>query len=518
MISGSSTLCCCNIAVYTAFFRQVPFFMTTSVSAFTTLLLSKSGSDGRFKSLNLAARPGRRRLNQYRSGPWIHKLPVFPPLGIQTINKEAITKIDNSWSFGTTQLLAKITYQRQTDLESTVFRASRMERRIPVYALPWFQRSIWWTIASSVSQDVQSATEPQREVLSTRSKDNPPITLRPPGQEALLMHLLPTEIILLIGSLLPTSGQIALGHTCRRLHSTFSTGVEDLFDRHHSSSETLARLQDQKVYKQIIKKSRFTYYFCNGCLTQHKSSDSSIQNLREPANARRCLKHEGMLWICPSKIWSYEETIGNHRRFSAADHKRPINQTPVDSLCTCKQHFYRNFDGLGVSAFPIKVFSNDTRITLIALFRALKLIHLRVCPHISISDSFVFSCFDAKCTRTFTMPELVCTCRFCRFPDFPEERACRKCSTLIRFRKYHNDAADSITIFLVVVKILDKEYLDFKNGLPWKNLVSSPSEVQRLKQEWIGYSDCLMKESGLGLQILSPDRDPLSSGYISVKR
>lgn len=194
---------------------------------------------------------------------------------------------------------------------------------------------------------------------------NSQTTLDFPSEDTATLLLLPTELLLLIASVLPDSSAVALTQSCQRFRYTFSMNVENLFDRFHSSSESTTRLCDQKIYKAIIHRSRLNdawpdstscqpqRYYRNACRIEHDRKDFSMPSWSAPADERRCLKDEGLLWNCPLSIWSYEEAIsqaGDCNELYCYTH----SQSDIHGLRVCKEHSYTNFYGIGIR-FPIDV-------------------------------------------------------------------------------------------------------------------------------------------------------------------
>ncbi|KAI4170344.1 MAG: hypothetical protein LQ348_007127 [Seirophora lacunosa] len=324
------------------------------------------------------------------------------------------------------------------------------------------------------------------------------------------LSLLPTELCLLIVQHLPQSGVIALSHTCRRFYNMAPVRVEDLFDRHHSPSETRQRRLDQVEYRKLNckryseglgdtdakrKGNRRKGYHCGPCAMEHGRHRFSLAALNGRASRRRCLIHEGLLWICPLKVWTYQDLdpfIHDPRTFTGGG-------------CRCGQHFttiaaipiyHSNRPGGDISynrivqAFPICAFWSQAHVSRHVVGSLLKDRHLRICPHTSLSDRRIRNDgFSEACTRTFGDASSIpndCGCQVCRRQRPDPARTCERCSTKWQFRlQRRRDDSTELALWLLVSRVVSQPGMG-GHIVPhdWKNLVFAPSEIKRLKEEW----------------------------------
>ena len=124
---------------------------------------------------------------------------------------------------------------------------------------------------------------------------------------------LPTELILMIAGHLDPSSKWALTTTCTELHL------------HISPSETKIILGECIRTAKILQQPQYTFItlctmeggclchyrlFCSRCVRfLHTSRFSDFARGQSPLT-RECIDHEGKVWLCPLKRWSY---INVHR-------------------------------------------------------------------------------------------------------------------------------------------------------------------------------------------------------------
>ena len=342
------------------------------------------------------------------------------------------------------------------------------------------------------------------------------------------LQTLPPELFLHTARLLPGSGIVALGHTCRSFYCMLPVHISDLFDRFHSPSESEERLLDQEEYLHIINTDEFEevqsptewirheLYFCHSCGTEHAATEFSIAALGEPSSKRRCLKYEGFLWICPEQIWSYSKVA------SFIEKPSYFPRGP----CVCGQHYTtllrstnssEKFFNLVVQAFPLKTFETPSCIDWVTINDILAYRHLRICPHTSLSDPGILRCFFEGCGRTFNMHRVECGCFICKprlLYRTRHRRDCETCGTQVQFRLWRNPETGEVTIYILVGRII-KDTITGRSGpdgfvAAWKNYVFAPSEIKRLKEEWQDVMAVRAEDPECIQQIESHDRDPLN--------
>lgn len=275
-----------------------------------------------------------------------------------------------------------------------------------------------------------------------------PTSLSPPRT---VFGLLPTELLLLISSFLPSSGKLSLSYTCRRFHSIFTILVEDLFERWPSPSESKSRRHDQDLYKSIVRATHSSNRpqssenvspqrpNCRLCSEENLCSDFSITALRRRDNQQVCIKHEGLLWVCPSNSWNYEQASALGQDLASLGPRLKAQARPFPGgigLCPCKQHFTTVHNSTIIQAFPIKRFASQAMMptpTMVA--QLLEDVHLRICPHRSMSSPQIPKCFRPNCIRTFDMDKSQCPCLCCRNWLKFKWKYCYPCFTEVQFRR-----------------------------------------------------------------------------------
>ncbi|KAI4167810.1 MAG: hypothetical protein LQ346_009069 [Caloplaca aetnensis] len=343
----------------------------------------------------------------------------------------------------------------------------------------------------SQSSEFRKLTRHSGRKLHLSLEGHPPSTIAK-------LQLLPAELYLHLTTFLPNSSIVALSYTCGQFLRWSPVVVENLFDRFHSASETSSRLDDQERFKRTIKagphwaitrgplslmlRGYQRERFCHSCHTAHSLSEFSITALRDPRSV--CIRSEGRLWVCPSVSWTFDQTIAVNRSAGHPDHE-------AFQHCGCRHHFTRlHTDTTTTSlvlAYLVTDFARPGNVTnadrLEFIRAALKSTHLRICPHLSISDRPVRRRFASDCKRTFEMTADQCGCRVCSGRMFgDDEVACPVCFTKVQFRR--KVANGTTYLYLVTAKSIDERFLSRNRGRMWRRCVTLPSEMGRLGEEW----------------------------------
>lgn len=306
------------------------------------------------------------------------------------------------------------------------------------------------------------------------------------------LQSLPPEILSQVIRHLPHSGAISLSYTSRGFYQLVSVRIEHLFERFPFASESTDRLNDQKTYKQITAGRPYNvlhqlsreYVFdryCVFCRTRHKLAEYSTTARRQPVRERKCLKVEGILWLCPSMAFSLTETLELRCDYEL---NRPGCQDRINGLCACGQHYTKIIDETIIQIFPIAAFqgarpdsSDMTKIS-----SALRTLQVRICPHTSISDERMIRALrgSSNCSRVFDFDPHRRNCSCC----YDRNYDCSKCKTTIQFRYHHSPQMRESLVYLVIGKPVDKQILAVFGHAKWKSLVTLPSEVATRKEEW----------------------------------
>ncbi|KAL9580529.1 MAG: hypothetical protein Q9212_004437 [Teloschistes hypoglaucus] len=333
---------------------------------------------------------------------------------------------------------------------------------------------------------------------------------RPRKSDGASLHTLPPELFMVITDFLPPRDIISLSHTCRKFYHHSPLRIEDLFDRFPSTSESEARLSDQKAYKDLLsskkldRRPRKKKLFCASCSEYHSYCSFSITAQREPSERRQCLVHEGVLWMCPFQMWTSAQIAAFKNKDGTWN--MPSQSMSLSSPCPCMQHFTAYGQGYIIQIFPLGTFDQQNSIS----FRKIKLLlrscHLRICPHSSLSDAKFLEAFDASCMRTFHNRTRDCECRLHHGAYEPQEIYCHMCHMIVFFRR-QLETDGSITLYLLLNAFIpenqDTHLID-----EFPRILTLPSEIQRRTEEWNTYSlypdDAPIPRD----QILAPNRNP----------
>ncbi|KAL8771798.1 MAG: hypothetical protein Q9203_004898 [Teloschistes exilis] len=330
------------------------------------------------------------------------------------------------------------------------------------------------------------------------------------------LHSLPSELFMDITDFLPRRDIISLSHTCRKFYRQSPLRIEDLFDRFHSTSESEARLSDQNAYKHLLsskkldRRPRKKKLFCASCSEYHPYSSFSITAQREPSERRRCIVHEGVLWMYPFQVWTSAQSTALQSKDGTWN--TPSQPMSLSSPCRCMQHFTAYDEGFIIQIFPLGTFDQQNPISFRKINRLLGSCHLRICPHSSIGDARWLEAFDASCTRTFDNRTPDCECCLHHGEYLRQYKYCQKCHTNISFRRRF-ETNGSITLYLLLHLIVNDNgsFTKEERAGDWQNIMTLPSEIQGRTEEWNAYNVYPEDGSIPRDQILAPNRDPFDA-------
>lgn len=335
-------------------------------------------------------------------------------------------------------------------------------------------------------------------------------------REPINLQSLPSEILSEIIRQLPQSGAISLSYTSREFYRIVFVKIEDLFERFPYAHESWDRLNDQKTYKLITAKRPCNvvrclskeYAFdrsCAICRTNHEMPDYSITALRQAPKERKCLTVEGIMWLCPSMVFSLTEVLELRRDYEL---NRPGCQDRINGLCMCGQHYTRIIDDTIFQVFPIAAFQrrHPNQIDMSRAIMALRSVQVRICPHTSVSDETVIRalCDSWRCRQVSDF-DLHLKCYCCLRKHY----SCSKCQTTIQFR--HRDIPNSwnFILSLAVGKPIGKNILSRNRHERWRSLVTLPSEVLSREEEWGRCFEEFRDHHRIeGRSVLTPEWDP----------
>lgn len=216
------------------------------------------------------------------------------------------------------------------------------------------------------------------------------------------------------------------------------------------------------------------------------SSSFSLAALRGPQETRQCLLHEGKLWICQEHVWSY----GEARKYCFGgdfDYKSVLQRRArMQGACKCLTHFLSFQANALIQAIPVA--ANYTINTRMLVHR--NFLEIRFCPHMTLNDPKVLKCFSPACERGFSEAAENCQCRNCTRREADEKMQCSKCKTSFQFRLHRSgNLNNQIVLYFLIRKDLcsvgsDRQVSAEDFNRSWRNHVSLPFEIPKLKEEW----------------------------------
>ncbi|KAL8923550.1 MAG: hypothetical protein Q9208_004496 [Pyrenodesmia sp. 3 TL-2023] len=237
---------------------------------------------------------------------------------------------------------------------------------------------------------------------------------------------------------------------------------------------------------------------------------ANIKTLRKLDKERR-MKYEGLLWICPSRVWSREEVLN----FLQNPQSFPSGPCPCNQHFTGLFHRFSNYVGhsfdIIVQAYPIDTFQNQNLITQQIVEDSLASSHLRICRHAGRGGPRVRHCFSERCIRTFDKSRRDCSCQSCKAPRVDISRMCMSCGTQTQFRLQRHAETGDVTLYLLVGRVIKETGLWFDDNdlaTDWRDYVFAPEEIEGLQKEWETHTAGRVEDPGHARQMISKARDP----------
>ncbi|KAK2809694.1 hypothetical protein FQN50_003539 [Emmonsiellopsis sp. PD_5] len=190
-----------------------------------------------------------------------------------------------------------------------------------------------------------------------------------------MLHLLPTELLMLIHAHLPPSAQLTLSMACTRFHAIFFTPIPN--SRSAVADYALLRAREFCGFKCTA------FLTCSACKETHSRLSFHPSALDTPPNARICIAHTPALWFEPGRLFSYNELYRATRGYSP----RAI-RTPRSALLCIDRHSrvypsYTLWTHHALLTVPTHTAASKIHPRLTHLLSHL---HLPACPHLLLSN------------------------------------------------------------------------------------------------------------------------------------
>ncbi|KAL2842406.1 hypothetical protein BJY01DRAFT_216522 [Aspergillus pseudoustus] len=205
---------------------------------------------------------------------------------------------------------------------------------------------------------------------------------------------LPTELLLSIFKLLPSSVKHLFALSCRRLHFMFADLCPDL------------NLNSKNLVRRELARDGFSFRYCaycNGCRSVHTLKFFSPEQLEQPPARRLCSASTKQIWAEPGKNYSFEDFQGTKRRLipNAIPNKLPgtncatimylflesrvwMHTDPRETMWSNSLEQYAICASYDVLALP-----DAKEATKLEMSRILQGFDIPTCPHTRLGDTIV---------------------------------------------------------------------------------------------------------------------------------
>lgn len=329
-----------------------------------------------------------------------------------------------------------------------------------------------------------STPEIQPEVqLQDQSKLSP--TASPAHARNFTLKHLPLEIIYEITSHLPTSGARSLSNTGR--HFYYLLPPHDVYDVERF--KFLCFLDRDKLLSRPV---------CSGCMITHEKPYFRPADLSEQAEFRKCLKTQGLLWICPYKALNFVEAKGLANSSS---------QVSCPHFC-CKWGGAPSWsrDNNGHCKVEYSYFLCSSILVRIdrkapprdAVRDILKGYDLPICPHLRMSDPAILDIYNPHCSYDGLSHHKCsngCNCRNCN----GRGGTCRFCETRYEFRMSRDYRTPSPTVDFRLRIVRDLGCMESATHMSWLSqlmVVRNPDFANHCVGRKLWWLNLLRNDSG----------------------
>lgn len=290
---------------------------------------------------------------------------------------------------------------------------------------------------------------------------------------------LPAELLLEILRMLSLSSSLSLSRTCSKFRHVSNIDTEALFEE----KSTQEGGDGHSLTRADTMSERFTFLCmlerdgrlppskatCNTCKAVHDISLFSPVARRREQRQRECLGHEGRLWICPHRIYSFSLVESNLELLS----KGP----KMEKRCNCLNQVLFLGTWCITVEYPLLTVPKRPNFSWPEVMKSLKQPRIRLCPHLRSSDQIVVGYFHLQCPRVEKSGSLWHRWR----RGYSEVSRCKLCRTSAYFKV--SDGQDTSTLKLLVYRHLGKHGKDV-NEPQWIAQLAMPEDFPAMEKEW----------------------------------
>ena len=271
--------------------------------------------------------------------------------------------------------------------------------------------------AVSSSDGVEST---QLSPIDTSSEALPPVPELEAETGPITLAKLSTELILDIAEYLSPSGYMSLSYSCRTIRNQMGVSfAEVLGDRNPKGGLSGSTLSiELRNVRYLERLELWSMLVRDGKISHRKASHSGYQlhtidghslvksRLYAPlGTAHRHLGTAGLLWVCPHRVFRYNDIIDAKKKKETDDNHM------------CGSCFVSSSRGFG-NIWSIMLIPANSVPTSKEVVEALRPLEAPVCPHLRLNDASVARIYDPRCQnlhddKNWADPGSVCRCSVC---------------------------------------------------------------------------------------------------------
>lgn len=220
------------------------------------------------------------------------------------------------------------------------------------------------------------------------------------------LQQLPTELVLEITQYLPLASAIALSHTCHKFRQMTDVYIGDLFPPivagvygHIDAQGKDEALQAEQLeflnFLAADGKLSASQMVCNDCKKLQNTNLFSPHARRQKPSERKCIGHEGGVWVCPHRIFTHADCKKLETRFWERTNRKEC-RCPVTAASSA--HFTLSVKYSVLTASPSSVFGLFLNVE--GLVETLKAAKIPFCPHQRSDDLDIIENIYSRCPKS----------------------------------------------------------------------------------------------------------------------
>lgn len=291
------------------------------------------------------------------------------------------------------------------------------------------------------------------------------------------LQWLPTEIIIEITQGLCSTSAFSLSQTCHRFREMANVFIGDLFPPEKEGRGTIYGTAGQPLQPHQLaflgmlerdRKLSGSKMICGICKTLHETRVFSSTARREDSSVRKCIGRRSSLWICPHRIWSFDD-------FLAPEFSRLEDQ--AKEKCQCPVSVYFNGPAKLFITYPLVEMSEGSELHFEQVVNILKRAKFPFYPHQRSDSPSIIRSFHENC-RGFLLRGAV----NCKKQDLHAGLTCKYCNHVLQFGM--NKWGGNCYAATVLRGSSFSESASPVTESSWCRNLTAPDEFNSLAHEW----------------------------------